>query len=56
MVYPTILGVGKRLYPAGAKSILALMESRQFGGGIVLLRYKPACRKRAAIRGGSFPR
>ena len=42
MVYPTILGAGKRLYPDGTKSTLALVESRQFGDGIVLLRYKQA--------------
>ena len=42
MIYPTILGAGKRLYPDGAKSTLVLVESRQFGGGIVLLRYKSA--------------
>lgn len=39
MVYPTILGAGKRLYPDGAKSALALVENRQLGDGIVLLRY-----------------
>jgi dihydrofolate reductase len=39
MVYPTILGAGKRLYPAGVASRLQLAECRQFGGGIVLLRY-----------------
>jgi hypothetical protein len=42
MIYPTILGAGKRLYPDGTKSTLALVGRRQFGGGIVLLRYKPA--------------
>jgi dihydrofolate reductase len=42
MVYPTILGAGKRLYPDGGKTQLALTESRQFGGGIMLLRYVPA--------------
>jgi dihydrofolate reductase len=41
MIYPTILGAGKRLYPDGAKSTLVLVENRQFGGGIVLLRYRP---------------
>lgn len=41
MVYPTILGAGKRLYPDGAKTQLRLEEFRQFGGGIVLLRYVP---------------
>jgi dihydrofolate reductase len=39
MVYPTILGAGKRLYPDGAASRLQLTECRQLGGGIVLLRY-----------------
>lgn len=41
MVYPTILGAGKRLFGAGAKRQLSLAESRPFGGGIVLLRYVP---------------
>ena len=40
MVYPTILGAGKRLYAQGAKCALTLVENRQFGGGIVLLRYR----------------
>jgi len=39
MVYPTILGAGKRLYPDGAASRLQLAECKQLGGGIVLLRY-----------------
>lgn len=39
MVYPTILGAGKRLYPDGTASRLQLAESRQFEDGIVLLRY-----------------
>lgn len=39
MVYPTILGAGKRLYPNGAASQLQLAECKQLGGGIVLLRY-----------------
>jgi dihydrofolate reductase len=42
MVLPTILGRGKRLYADGVKSNLKLVENRQLGGGIVLLRYKPA--------------
>jgi len=42
MVYPTILGAGKSLFAAGAKCTLSLAESRQFGGGIMLLRYVPA--------------
>jgi dihydrofolate reductase len=39
MVYPIILGAGKRLYPNGAASQLQLAESKQLGAGIVLLRY-----------------
>ena len=39
MVYPTILGAGKRLYPDGTASHLQLAECKQLGGGIVLLRY-----------------
>ena len=39
MVYPTILGAGKRLYPNGVASQLQLTECKQLGGGIVLLRY-----------------
>jgi dihydrofolate reductase len=40
MVYPTVLGAGKRLFPEGAKLPLTLVECTQFGGGIVLLRYE----------------
>jgi dihydrofolate reductase len=39
MVYPTVLGTGKRLFPANAELQLSLAECRQFGDGIVLLRY-----------------
>jgi dihydrofolate reductase len=42
MVYPTVLGRGKRLFPDGVASRLKLTESRQFGDGIVLLSYVPA--------------
>jgi dihydrofolate reductase len=42
MVYSTVLGAGKRLFAAGARQQLSLAECRQFGGGIVLLRYVPA--------------
>jgi dihydrofolate reductase len=40
MVYPTVLGAGKRLFPEGVRSPLTLVECSQFGGGIVLLRYE----------------
>ncbi|GLS21947.1 pyrimidine reductase [Labrys miyagiensis] len=39
MVYPTVLGRGKRLFPDGYASQLALAESKPLGSGIVLLRY-----------------
>lgn len=39
MVYPTVVGAGKRLFPDGAKSQLRLAECKQLGGGIVLTRY-----------------
>ncbi|WEX73802.1 dihydrofolate reductase family protein [Sinorhizobium numidicum] len=39
MVYPTVLGRGKRLFPDGYVSKLTLVECRPLGSGIVLLRY-----------------
>lgn len=39
MVYPTILGRGKRLLPDGFADRLQLIENEQFGDGIVHLRY-----------------
>jgi dihydrofolate reductase len=39
MVYPVVLGRGKPLFPPGVQISLAIAECRQFGGGIVLLRY-----------------
>jgi dihydrofolate reductase len=41
MVYPTVLGRGKRLFPEGVRSMLRLTACEQFGSGIVLLRYEP---------------
>jgi dihydrofolate reductase len=40
MVYPTVLGRGKRLFPEGVKVGLALEESKRLGSEIVLLRYR----------------
>ena len=40
MIYPTVLGRGKRLFPDGATSALTLLECTQLGSGIVLLRYE----------------
>jgi dihydrofolate reductase len=39
MVYPIVLGRGKRLFPPGARSVMTLAECRTFNDGIVLLRY-----------------
>jgi dihydrofolate reductase len=39
MVYPTILGSGKRLFQDSIRLTMALTECTQFGDGIVLLRY-----------------
>jgi dihydrofolate reductase len=39
MIYPTVLGAGKRLFPDRTKAQLSLAECRQLGGGIVLTRY-----------------
>jgi dihydrofolate reductase len=39
MVYPTVLGRGKRLFPDGTKLDLTLAECKPLGSGIVLLRY-----------------
>jgi dihydrofolate reductase len=40
MIYPTVLGRGKQLFPEGVKSEVTLLESSQFDSGIVLLRYE----------------
>ncbi len=43
MVYPVILGSGKRLFPDMNKTAaLKLVDSRPAGGGIVMLTYQPA--------------
>lgn len=44
MVFPVVLGSGKRLFPdAGGKTTLTLVESRPLGpDGVVLLTYEPA--------------
>jgi dihydrofolate reductase len=43
MVFPIILGTGKRLFPEVSKPIkLGLAEAKQTESGIMLLTYKPA--------------
>jgi dihydrofolate reductase len=39
MIYPTVLGRGKRLFPSGMKTAVKLVECTKFDDGIVLLRY-----------------
>jgi dihydrofolate reductase len=42
MVFPLLLGDGKRLFPAGeAKKPLKLTESKIVGDGVAILRYQP---------------
>jgi dihydrofolate reductase len=43
MVYPVILGSGKRLFPdAGKMATLKLVDSKPAGDGIVMLTYQAA--------------
>jgi dihydrofolate reductase len=42
MVFPVVLGVGKRLFEEGKdKKVLKLVETRTFSTGMVLLTYQP---------------
>ena len=49
MIFPTVLGRGKRFFADDLKLGLALDEVREFGSGIVLMRYRtePAAESRA---------
>ena len=40
LVYPIVLGSGKRLFPDGLRVNLELIESRPFPTGVVLMRYQ----------------
>jgi dihydrofolate reductase len=42
LVYPVVLGQGKRLFPDGPNLTLQLVESRVFPTGVQLLRYTAA--------------
>jgi dihydrofolate reductase len=42
LVYPVVLGSGKRLFQNGGKTTLRLVETRTFRSGVVLLHYQPA--------------
>lgn len=41
LVYPVVLGSGKRIFPAGLRVNLKLVESKPFPSGVVLMRYQP---------------
>ncbi len=41
LVYPVVLGSGKRLFKDGSNKNLKLVEAKGFGSGVVLLRYQP---------------
>ena len=42
MVYPLVLGSGKRLFSGGDRLPLKLAASRDLGSGVLLLTYEPA--------------
>ena len=42
MVYPLVLGSGKRVFPEGVNLPLKLVESQPYPSGVVLMRYQPA--------------
>ena len=41
LVYPIVLGSGKRLLPEGLRVNMKLVEVRPFPSGVVLMRYQP---------------
>jgi len=42
LVYPVVLGSGKKLFPPGLRVHLRLIEARPFPSGVVLMRYARA--------------
>ena len=40
-VYPLVLGMGKRLFPAGKRVDLKLIEASAVPSGVVYQRYQP---------------
>ena len=41
LVFPIVLGSGKRVFPDGFTSGLKLAETKSFPSGVILLRYQP---------------
>lgn len=42
LVYPVVLGTGKRLFDAGTTATLQLVDTQSFSSGVVALVYEPA--------------
>lgn len=42
LVYPLVLGSGKRIFPAGLRINLRLLEAQPLPTGVVVMRYAPA--------------
>jgi dihydrofolate reductase len=42
LVFPVVLGRGRRLFPEGLGTTLQLVEARPFSSGVVALTYRPA--------------
>ena len=41
LVYPVVLGSGKRVFPDGVRVNLKFIEAQPFPSGVVLMRYQP---------------
>jgi len=46
LVYPVVLGTGKRLFNDGSKTNLRLVDTKRFSSGAILLAYQPASKER----------
>ncbi len=45
LVFPVVLGRGRRLFPEGFATTLHLVEAKTFSSGVVALTYRPAARE-----------
>ena len=45
LVYPVVVGKGKRLFEEGIPATLKLLESQSFSSGVVALVYEPDRKK-----------
>jgi hypothetical protein len=39
ILYPAVIGGGKRFFPDGVRLALGLIDERRFGKGVIALRY-----------------